>query len=261
MHYVTRFYDRAFSWVLTYGPRLMLAIIIFIIGQWLLRILNRWIARMMVNREFSPSVRTFLRNLISVVLQGLLVIMLMQVVGFGMTLLTTIVAGFSVAAGLALSGTLQNFASGVLILMLKPYRVGEIVITQGQEGVVTSIQLFYTVILAYDNKTVIVPNSKLSNEIILNLSRQGNRRVDIELKFKFNIQFEKLKQSITRSLTEMRQTLNEPAHRVGVSKLEADGYNVIINTWIPANEFENGRLIINEQLMDDLKNDGFLPVS
>ncbi len=141
--------------------RLMLAIIILIIGQWLLRMLNRWVARMMLKREFCPSVRTFLRNRLSVVLKALLVIRLIQVVGFAMTLPTA-----------------------------------------------------------------------------------------------------KLNEAITRSLKEMKQKHSmSPAHRIGVSRLEADSYNVIIDTWIPAIEFENGRLIINERLMDELRNNGFLSFS
>ncbi|GAC1455850.1 MAG: hypothetical protein NVSMB7_17470 [Chitinophagaceae bacterium] len=182
----------------------------------------------------------------------------MQIVGFGMTLFTTLIAGFSVAAGLALSGTLQNFASGVLILLLKPYKVGDNVVSQGQEGMVSSIQLFYTVILTFDNKTVIVPNSKLSNEIILNLSRQGKRRVDIELKFKYAIEYEKIKAAVTSCFQSLDNILKEPALRIGVSKLDTDNFSVIINTWIPAHGFEDGKLLINEKLMLDLKKEGML---
>lgn len=99
-----------------------------------------------------------------------------------MTMFAALVGAFGVAAGLALSGTLENFTSGILILLLKPFRVGDNIIAQAQEGTVTSIQLFYTVVLTFDNRTVIVPNSKLSNEVIINLSREGLRRMDIELK-------------------------------------------------------------------------------
>ena len=159
---------------------------------------------------------------------------------------------------MALSGTLQNFASGVLILLLRPYKVGDNIVTQGQEGAVSSIQLFYTVILTTDNKTVIVPNSKLSNEVILNLSRQGKRRVDIELKFKYSLEYEKVKDSITRCFASLKQVLKEPALRVGISKIETDGYSVVVNTWIPAQDFEDSRLLINEKLMAQLKNEGIL---
>jgi len=258
MNYLQKFYDQAFHWVITFGPKLIVAIIALIIGQWILRILNRWLKGVMETRNFSPSVRMFLANLVAVTLQVLLIILLMQILGLGMSIFTVIIGGISVAAGLALSGTMQNFASGVLILLLKPYKVGDNIVTQSQEGMVSSIQLFYTVILTFDNKTVIVPNSKLSNEIILNLSRQGKRRVDIELKFKYNNEFEKVKEIITSCFSSIGSILKEPALRIGVSKLDTDNYSVLINTWIPAHGFEDGRLLINEKLMTALKKEGVI---
>ena len=197
MSYLQKFYDQAFHWLITVGPKIIIAIIILLAGQWLLRIFNRWFRRLMDRKNFNPSIRTFMANMAAVVMQVLLILLVMQVLGIQMTVFAAIIAAFSVAAGLALSGTMQNFASGVLILLLKPYKVGDNIVTQGQEGSVSSIQLFYTVILTFDNKTVIVPNSKLSNEIILNLSRQGKRRVDIELKFKYSNEYTKVKEIIT----------------------------------------------------------------
>jgi small conductance mechanosensitive channel len=258
MNYLQKFYDQAFHWLITYGPKIIIAVIVLFIGQWLLRMFNRWLRKFMEKRKINPSVKTFLANLVAVIMQVLLIMLLMQVLGIGMTLFATLIAGFSVAAGLALSGTLQNFASGVLILLLRPYKVGDSVSTQGQEGIVTSIQLFYTVILTYDNKTVIVPNSKLSNEIILNLSRQGNRRVDIELKFKYSNDYGKVKEVITNCLQALDNILKNPAWRIGITELATDSYTVILNTWIPSHGFEDGRLLINEKLMAELKNAGLL---
>ncbi|MEO6315332.1 MAG: mechanosensitive ion channel family protein [Chitinophagaceae bacterium] len=258
MNYLQKFYDQAFHWLITFGPKLIIAVVVLIVGQWLLRIIKRWLKAIMEMRNFSPSVKTFLGNLLAVILQVSLILLLMQILGIGMTLFATVIAGFSVAAGLALSGTLQNFASGVLILMLRPYKVGDNIITQGQEGSVTSIQLFYTVILTFDNKTVIVPNSKLSNEIIQNLSRQGNRRVDIELKFKYSYDYDQIKQIVTGTFNGFDNTIKERPLRVGVSKLDADNYTIMINSWIPAHGFEDGRYLINEKLMAELKKSGMI---
>ncbi|MEO5684751.1 MAG: mechanosensitive ion channel family protein [Chitinophagaceae bacterium] len=258
MNYLQKFYEQAFHWLITVGPKILIAIVVLIAGQWMLRYFNRWLKRLMDARKLNPSVRTFLANLLAVILQVLLIMVLMQILGIGMTLFATLIAGFSVAAGLALSGTLQNFASGVLILLLRPYKVGDNVVTQNQEGTVSSIQLFYTVILTFDNKTVIVPNSKLSNEIILNLSRQGKRRLDIELKFKYTIDFEKIKGLISRCFSTLDYVLEDPALRIGISKLDTDTYTIIINAWSPAHGFEDSRLLINEKLMAELKNAGII---
>lgn len=258
MSYLQKLYDQAFHWVIKVGPGIFAAIIILLIGQWLLRIFNRWFKGFLERKNVNPSIKTFVANMLAVTMQILLILLLMQVMGVQMTIFAAIIAAFSVAAGLALAGTMQNFASGVLILLLKPYKVGDNIVTQGQEGTVSSIQLFYTVILTFDNKTVIVPNSKLSNEIILNLSRQGKRRLDIELKFKYNNDYAKVKEIITGCFSSLEYLLKEPALRMGVSKLDADNYSVIINTWIPAHGFEDGKLMINENLMTALKTAGFL---
>ncbi len=258
MNYLENFYHRGINWLLAHGPRIAIAIIAFFLAQMAIRFSRKWLRSFLDRTKIDPSVKTFMANLIIVILQVVLFVLLMKIVGIQMTVFASIVAGLTVAIGLALSGTMQNFASGVLILLLKPYRVGDNVITQGQEGLVSSIQLFYTVILTFDNKTVIVPNSKLSNEIILNLSRQGNRRVDIELKFKYGIEFDRLKEAITKCFTSLGNILQEPALRIGISKLDTDNYSVIINTWIPAHGFEDGRLLINERLLLDLKKEGML---
>lgn len=187
------FYQKAYAWILSYGPRILAAILILFVGLWLIRVFNRFLKRNMASHNFNPSLRYFLQNLIAITLQVLLIILVMQVVGIQLTFFAAIVAGFSVAAGLALSGTLQNFVSGILILVLKPYRVGENISTQGQEGTVTSIQLFYTTVLTFDNKTIIIPNGQLSNNVVMNLSREGKRRLDIEIKFDYGKDIEQVK--------------------------------------------------------------------
>jgi len=258
MKYLESFYQRGLHWLITHGPRIIVAIVVFMLAQFAIRLARKWLRAIFTKSHIEPSVKTFLANLIIVVLQVLAFIVLMKIVGIKMTVFASIVAGLTVAVGLALSGTMQNFASGVLILLLKPYKVGDNVITQGQEGTVTSIQLFYTVILTFDNKTVIVPNSKLSNEIILNLSREGKRRMDIDLKFKYDLDFAKIKNVITASLNSFSNILKDPALRVGISKLEPDSYQITVNAWGPAHGFEDVKLQINEKLMMDLKNAGLI---
>lgn len=253
MNYLQKFYDRAFNWLLTFGPRILIGIVVFIVGQWLIKWINRIIRRALDKRNIDPSLRTFIENLLAIVLQVLLVLLLMQILSIEMTLFAAIIAAFGVAAGLALSGTLQNFASGILILLLKPYRVGDNVVTQGKEGTVTAIQLFHTTILTFDNTTVIVPNSKLSNEIIVNLSREGQRRLDIELKFKYNIEYEKMKALLEKSVGEFTNSLKEPAPRIGLTLLDMDSYKILINVWMDPHGFEDNRLALQEKILEDIK--------
>ena len=248
-----KFTDRAYDWILTYGPKLIFALIAFFTGQWLIRMLNRWFKKIISNDRFDVTLRPFLQNLFAIILQALLIVALMQVLGIQMTIFAALIGAFGVAAGLALSGTFQNFASGIIIILLKPFRVGDTVNTQEQEGTVTAIRLFYTVILTFNNTTVIVPNSKLSNEIIFNLSKEGKRRIDIEIKFNYGVDFEKMKNIVLTTIASFDQCLKDPAPRIGLQKFEADGYTMVINAWTKAHGFQDTRLSFQEQLLKDIK--------
>jgi small conductance mechanosensitive channel len=251
-----KFTGRAYDWVLTYGPKIIFAFIAFFIGQWLIRMLNRWFKKIISNHRFDVTLRPFLQNLFAIILQALLIVALMQVLGIQMTIFAALIGALGVAAGLALSGTFQNFASGVLIILLKPFRVGDTINTQEQEGTVTAIRLFYTVVLTFNNTTVIVPNSKLSNEIIFNLSKEGKRRMDIEIKFDYGVDFEKMKSIVLTAIASFDQCLKDPPPRVGLQKFEADGYTMVINVWTKAHGFQDTRLTFQEQLLKDIKGAG-----
>lgn len=250
------FYQKAYNWLLFYGPRIVVAIVVLIIGFWLIRIFNRFLKKSLSKHNFNPSLRYFLQNLIALTLQILLIFFVMQVIGIQLTFFAAIVAGLSVAAGLALSGTLQNFVSGILILVLKPYRVGENISTQGQEGTVTSIQLFFTTVLTFDNKTIIIPNGQLSNNVVINLSREGKRRLDIEIRFAYTVDMAKVKKILQKSIESAEDILSNPVARIGVSKLENDRFVVTVNVWVSAHGFYDISYRINERLVTDLKNAG-----
>ncbi|WP_374165742.1 mechanosensitive ion channel family protein [Arcticibacter sp. MXS-1] len=253
---LSKFYDKAYDWILANGPRLILAIFILFIGLWLIKMVRKAIVRSMMKRNFDPSLQPFIQSILIISLQVMLVLVVMQILDVQLTILTTVIGALGVAAGLALSGTLQNFASGVLILVLKPFKAGDNIIAQGQEGTVSSIQIFYTVVTTFENKTVIIPNSKLSNEIIINVSRQGKRRMDIELKFSYAYDIAQVKAILAESAESARNVLNNPAPRIGVSVLEPDGYKMMINVWVNSHGFIDAKLNFQEKLIGDLKSAG-----
>jgi small conductance mechanosensitive channel len=255
-----KIYEKISNWVLTYGPRALLAVAILVAGIWIIRLSKRWFENFLSRRNLDKSLKPFLLGTLTIALQILLVLVLLQVLGIRMTMFAALAGAFGVAAGLALSGTLQNFTSGIIILLLRPFRVGDIIIAQGQEGTVTSIQIFYTVVLTFDNRTVIVPNSKLSNEIIINLSRQGNRRMDVEMKFSYKIPYERVKAIIEQAIDKADDLLNDPPLRIGIEGLEPDGYRVRINIWVKAFGFNDIRLAFQQRLIDEFrKSDVKLP--
>lgn len=251
-----KLYDQAVDWLVSYGPKIVLAIVVFIIGMVFIRMVNRWMKNALHRRRVNLTVRYFIQNLIVITLQVLLFISVLQIIGLQLTVVSAIIAGFTVAAGLALSGTLQNFVSGLLILILKPYRVGDNIITQAQEGTVTAIEIFYTVVLTYDNQTIIIPNGQLSNNVVINLSREGKRRMDIKMKFGYDHDVEQVKKILLEAVTGENNTIHEMPPRVGVSELETERYTVTVNVWTKAHGYYDTRIALQERIISQLKKEG-----
>jgi small conductance mechanosensitive channel len=250
---VQKFYDHVYEWLLSYGPRFVIGLLVLFVGLWLIKILLRWSQGRMSNKKVDPTIKPFLTSLTGAILRVLLILAVMQIMGIQMTLFTALVGAFGVAAGLALSGTLQNFASGILILLLKPFAVGDDIITQGIEGQVASIQIFYTIVTTYDNRSVIVPNSKLSNDVIINISREGNRRLDVALKFTNNIDYKQVKGVINAAIDKCKNILAKPDRRIGISDLQQDGYVVTINVWVAAHGYQDTKQELQETMLQDIK--------
>jgi small conductance mechanosensitive channel len=245
--------DGIYNWLLSYGPRILLGAAILIAGQWVLKMIKKWLTHTLQKKRLDASLRPFLFSLIITVFQVLLILAVMQILGIQMTVFAALVGGIGVAVGLALSGTLQNFTSGILILILKPYKVGDNIVAQAQEGTVTSIQIFYTVVTTFDNKTVIIPNSKLSNEVIINMSREGVRRLDIELKFNYSFSYDQIRSIMQQSIERSKDILPEPKARIGIIALETDGFKVALNVWVNAHGFVDLKLALQERIINDLK--------
>ncbi len=253
---IEKFYNQAYDWVIRYGPRFLIGMLVLFVGLWLIKIVLKWSHNGMHRKELDPTLKPFLMNLIGVALRILLVLGVMQIMGIQMTLFTALVGAFGVAIGLALSGTLQNFASGILIMLLKPFVVGDNILTQGMEGTVTSIQIFYTLIRTFDNRSVILPNSMLSNNMIINISREGSRRLDINYKFSNAVDIKQVKQLIGETIDKEEHCLKSPERRIGVAVLEADSFTLSINVWVKAHGFEDTKLILQEAILQDLKDAG-----
>ena len=253
---IPKFYDKVYDWILRVGPKLLLAVLVFIAAQLLIRLLKRWVRGFMSKKEFDSSLQPFLVSLLFTILQILAILATLQVVGIEMTIFAALVGGVGVAAGLALSGTLQNFTSGILILLLKPFRAGDTIIAQGKEGVVRQIQIFYTILVTYDNMDVIIPNSKLSNDLIVNISQEGKRRMDLDIKLPYTINFKDAEASMRKSLAAMPDIQQDPPPYFGINLLEVDGYHVNIYGWTTPENFNEKRLAVQAKLLGDLRVDG-----
>ena len=250
------FYAKASDCVLVFGPRVLVGLVVLFIGLRIISLIKKSIRSQLTRKQIHSSLQPFFLSLSITALHILLVIVVMNVVGIELSIFTTLIGALTVTAGLALSGTLQNFAGGIFILLLKPFTIDDNIVAQGVDGVVTSIQVFYTEILTFDNKTVIVPNGKLFNEIITNVTREGKRRLDFEIKLTYAIEIEQIKNIIDAAIKTNTNIQTEPAPVIGVSALEIDGIRIIVKVWLSTSAYTNSRYELQEKIIKDLKTAG-----
>lgn len=201
-----------------YTPRIVAALLVLLVGLWLIKRIAIIADRTMKQRELDVSLRTFLKSLISIGLKITLIVTVAGMIGIGTASFVTILGAAGLAVGLALQGSLSNFAGGVLILIFKPYKVGDVIEAQGQIGEVREIQIFNTLLLTADHKTVILPNGVLSNGTIINVSRHGNIRIDVQLNISVVNDLDKIKALIHKVLDENDKVLKHPEPAILIGK-------------------------------------------
>lgn len=230
------------------GSRLLIAFIVFFIGRWLIRKTNSMVIRIMQKKQVEASLFTFLKSLTNITLNLLFIIILIGLLGIQTSSLIALFASAGVAVGMALSGTLQNFAGGVMILLFKPFRVGDFIEAQGQSGTVREIQIFNTIILTVDNKTIIVPNGGLSTGITKNYSKEALRRVDWEFGIAYGDSYDKAKHVIAGLLDADPRVLKEPACFIALTSLGASSVNIVVRAWVKAADYWDVFFDMNEKV-------------
>ena len=220
-----------------YGLKLLGAIVVLIIGLWVIKKIMKVIRKNFEKREMDESLKPFLLSMISVLLKIMLVISVLTMVGIEMTSFIAILGAAGLAVGLALSGTLQNFAGGVMILIFKPFKVGDFIDAQGYTGSVSAIQIFVTVLLTPDNKTVIIPNGPLSTGALVNFSAQENRRVDWSFGIAYGDDYDKASEWIVELLKADERVLKDPAPFVGLGELADSSVNITARAWVNAADY------------------------
>lgn len=198
-------------------PQLISALLVLLFGLWLIKRISKLAVKAMQKRELDVSLRTFLRSLISIGLKIVLIVTVAGMVGIGTTSFVTILGAAGLAVGLALQGSLSNFAGGVLILIFKPFRVGDSIEAGGQIGEVKEIQIFNTILVTADHKTIILPNGPLSNGTIINNSRQGDLRIDVALDLEAGSDTQEIKNTVWEVLHSNDLVLKEPDPLVLIS--------------------------------------------
>lgn len=235
-----------YSLIMTYGGKLILALITLFVGLWLIGRLKRLLKKVFDIRAYEKTLQKFLLQLISVTLKILLLISVVSMVGVQMTSFIALLGAAGLAFGMALSGTLQNFAGGVMLLILKPFKVGDYIEAQNYAGTVQEIQIFHTILHTPDKKTIIIPNGPLSNGSAVNFSTSPLRRVDWTFGISYSDNIDKAKQLIMDLLQRDQRILQDPAPFTGVISLGDSSVNIVTRAWVNSADYWNVFFEINE---------------
>jgi small conductance mechanosensitive channel len=236
------------NWIINFGPRLVSALLIFIIGLMVINWASRITAKSMKKRNIDASLLSFLASMISVGLKVLLLITVAGMLGIQTTSFVAIIGALGLAVGLALQGSLANFAGGVLILVFKPFRTGDLIESGGQTGVVQEIQIFNTILLTPENKTVILANGAVSNNTIINYSKHGNLRVDITMGIAPDTDIQKAKNVAMQVLKSNDKVLADPAPSVNVIKVGDGMITLAIRPFTNQENYWDTYFSIQEQI-------------
>lgn len=244
---------------------LLAALVIYIIGKWLIRKVNSIVSKLMRKKHVEASLQTFLESIVNVSLWLLLVIAVISVLGVETSSFVALFTGAGMAIGMAMSGTLGNFAGGVMILLFKPYKVGDFISAQGYDGIVKEIQIFNTILVTTDNQTIIIPNGSLSTGSLKNFSTQKYRRVDLSYSFAYGTDYEVVREAIEKIQKACPQIIQEPiagepviAPWQGLASLDESGVTIATRSWCASADYWTVAGYMNHEVYQQLRNSGFM---
>jgi len=229
--------ENAMDLVMKYGLNLFWAVITLVLGLWLIKLLGKTFARALERSKIDASLEKFLLSLVRIILQILLVITVISMLGVEMTSFIAILGAAGLAVGLALQGSLANFAGGVLLLLFKPFKVDDFIEAQGYLGKVSAIQVFNTILKTPDNKTIVMPNGVLSNGSITNFTTEAQRRIEWTFGIGYNDDLRKAKEILNELIKADSRILPEPAPMVAVSELGDSSVNFVVRVWVNATDY------------------------
>lgn len=244
------------DWGIDAGGRIIGAVIVFIVGRFLVALLNKLVSKLMDKRKVDISVKTFVRSLVNILLTILLVVAVVGKLGIETTSFAALLASAGVAIGMALSGNLQNFAGGLVVLLFKPYKVGDWIESQNVSGSVKEIQIFHTILTTADNKVIYIPNGALSNGVVINYSHQVTRRVEWIVGIDYGEDYEKVQRIVSDILSKDNRILNDPAPYVALHALASSSVNVVARVWVKSGDYWDVYFDINKKIYETFNAEG-----
>ena len=254
------------QWAFGFCKSLIVAAIVYFVGSRLIKLVSKIVTKALERSKVDPSLFSFLTSIVNVVLWLVLVIIIISIFGIETSSFIALFASAGMAIGMALSGTLQNFAGGVMILLFKPYKVGDFIEAQGYAGVVKEIQIFNTIIRTGDGQIIIIPHGGLSTGTLKNSTKEPYRRVDLEFQFEYGADYDEVKAAILEILKQHPLVMQAPvadspvvaAPWIGLSKLGDSGVVVATRSWCKGSDYWTVYFNLNETVYQMLKERGFM---
>ena len=246
--------DKAVEMVMLYAPKLILAIVTLIVGLWLINMMSKGIGFVLEKRSLDVSLQRWLTTILSIVLKACLLISVISMIGVQTTSFIAMLGATGLAIGLALQGSLTNFAGGVLILFFKPYKVGDYIKTNGEEGFVESIDIFYTFLRTMDSRHVILPNGPLANGNLVNYTMDEVRRVELSVGISYHNRFEDAETALFKMIGEESRVLSDPPPFIGVTGYGDSSIDLTIRAWVKNADYWPVFFDLNKRIKPALDN-------
>lgn len=231
--------DRLMDFCIHAGEKIIIAIIVYVVGKLLIKLIHRILVKLLSRKNIDAGVRTFLYSLTNIVLTILLIISVIGALGVNTASFAALLASAGVAIGMALSGNLQNFAGGLIILIFKPYKVGDFIEVQGVSGTVKEMQILNTILTTTDNKVIYIPNGSLSSGTIVNYSRMETRRVDFVFGVEYGSDYEYVRSVVMDIINSDSRILKEPLPTVALQALADSSVNIVVRVWVKSADYWN----------------------
>ncbi len=234
---VNKYVDLAIQYGAEYSLKIVGAIAIFVIGKWVAKKLSALIGKLMERGEVDATLKSFIMNIIEILLMVVVVLAAVKNLGIDTTSFIAILGAAGLAIGLALQGTLGNIGSGVILILFRPFTVGNFVSIGGESGTVESISLFNTTLLTADNKVIMIPNSSVASGNITNFSKKETRRVDFVFGIGYDDDLKLAKQTLQEIINDDARVLKDPASFIGVGELGDSSVNFTVRVWVKASDY------------------------
>lgn len=244
------------DYLIPLGLKLLAAIVVLLLGRWIIKLVKKWMTGGLMSKHVDPTLHSFLSHLVSVLLYFILIISIISILGINTSSLVALLASAGLAVGMALSGTLQNFAGGVMIIMFRPFKVGDFISAQGFEGKVSEIQIFNTHLLTVDNKSIIIPNGPLSTGTMTVISKQETRRVDWVFSISYGDDYDKAKSVLKRLCDEDERILKDPAVFIELLKLNDSSVDITVRAWVNTPDYWTVFFAMNERVYKTFAKEG-----